>query len=233
MFAKGTKGNFKLSPPPREEALAKKLKSNRELLDATDPYHHLTPAIDGTMYLGGKNDNLMIRIMDKVIDGQRPDGTYIALTEQQKRVRIEVTLKGPELLALGVSDIASLRSFSLQTFQKRFFQFKLPTFSLRFKPSNGADVMHNTKEIWRARTYLISGITGLMAMDRATDVNRSKMKRAVQKTIRTLKPSTTRVWAGQRLEASWVAWDQMNRKVNLALRDLEKRETTAWTKAGL
>jgi hypothetical protein len=233
VFGKGVSGTFKLAPPSREEALAKRLSKHGALLDAVDPDHYRAPAIDGTLYLGAKSEDLMIRVMEKVIDGQRPDGTFIALTDEQKRVRIEATLKGPELLALGVTDIASLRQFSPQALHRRFFQFRLPTFSLRLRPSNGTDVMQNTKEVWRARTYLTSGIVGLMTMDHATALSRSKMKRGVQKAIRVLKPSTQRTWAGKRLQATWVSWDEMNRKVRLALRDLEKREATAWKRMGL
>lgn len=120
VFGKGVSGNFKLAPPSREEALARKLSKHGELLDAVDPDHYRAPAIDGTLYLGAKSEDLMIRVMEKVIDGQRPDGTFIALTDEQKRVRIEATLKGPELLALGVTDIASLRQISPQALHRHF-----------------------------------------------------------------------------------------------------------------
>ena len=102
------------------------------------------------MYLGAKDDDVMIRLMDKIIDGQRLDGAFIALAEDDKRVRIEVAVRGGELITLGLVGVETLRRFKFKTLQKRYFQFKLPTFSQRQKPLTGADVIQNTKQKWRA-----------------------------------------------------------------------------------
>ena len=58
------------------------------------PGRHDVPVVDGTMLLGARDDDMMIRVMDKVIDRQRPDGTHQRLTESEKRVRIEADIKG-------------------------------------------------------------------------------------------------------------------------------------------
>lgn len=221
IFGRRKKDNFKLSPGPEMDGSEK---------SRSVPENHMMPVIDGTMYLGPKDGAVMIRVMDKVIDGQRPDGTFIALKDDRKRVRVEVAVTGTELFALGLTDIASLKRLKLTTMQKRYFQFRLPTFSERLALKTGADVLHNTKQMWRARTYLRSGVTGLMAMDAATALHQKKMKRGIQKTLRTLNLVQGRMWAGKRLAAPFVSWNVMNRKVHLALRDLEKREMTAWQK---
>lgn len=218
----------KLIPPSREEALKKKLKHDDELLNAIVPEHHLPPVIDGTMYIGAKGDEVMIRIMDKVKDKQHPDGTFDALTDQQKRTRIEVALKGIELPALGITDVPSLPRMKITSIKKRYFQFRLPTFSHRSVISSGADVMRNTKKVWCARTYLRSGIVGLMAMDAASDAFRRAELPRVRPTLKMLTPRMPRIWGGTRLAADFVSWEELNQKVDVAFRQLEKRERTAW-----
>ena len=161
---------------------------------------------------------------------QRMDGSFTDLANDRKRVRIEATLKGAELSAIGVTDIASLKALKVSRLQKRTFQFKLPTFSARSQIRTGSDVLHNEKQLWRARTWLRAGLVGLMAMDRASENFLETQKRDVAKAVRRIKGPRPRVFAGKRLADSFVAWDEMNRKVNVALTALEKREGTAWKK---
>lgn len=218
----------KLTPPPPDEALKKKLEHDDELLNAIVPEHHLPPVIDGTMYLGAQYDDVMIRIMDKVKDKQRPNGTFDALADHQKRTRIEVALKRIELPALGITDVPSLHRMKITSIKKRYFQFRLPTFSHRSAISSGADVMRNTKDVWRARTYLRSGIVGLMAMDAATDAFKGTELPRVRQTLKVLMPRLPRSLGGTRLAADFVSWEELNQKVDVAFRQLEKREKTAW-----
>ncbi|WP_031323448.1 hypothetical protein [Rhodobacter capsulatus] len=221
VFAKGETGVRKLlrAPTMRERDLS-----------AVSPDAHEIPPIDATMYLGASDDDLMIRLMDKVIDTQRMDGSFTDLSEDRKRVRIEATLKGAELSAIGVTDIASLKALQASKLQKRTFQFKLPTFSARSQIRTGSDVLQNEKQRWRAKTWLRAGLVGLMAMDRASENFLETQKRDVAKAVRRIKGPRPRVFAGKRLADSFVAWEEMNRKVNVALTALEKREGTAWKK---
>lgn len=221
IFGGGKHEVVKLSPGPEMDGAG---------VSRSVPEGHRVPAVDGTMYLGAVHDPVMIRVMDKVIDRQHPSGTSLMLAEDRKRARVEVTLKGDELWALGLTSVRSLDGFRLATLQKRYFQFRLPTFSVRTTVAKAADALHNTKQEWRARTYLQAGVTGLFTMDAATDAQRSKMARGMRKTFRSLNLLQRRSWGGRRLEPPFVSWEQMNRKVHLALRDLEKRERTAWKK---
>lgn len=216
-FGRGEKQTITLSPAPEEDDTA---------LSRSVPDNHAIPAIDGTMYLGAKGDDVMIRLMDKVVDRQRPDGTRDVLADDRKRVRVEVTLKGKELEKVDITDIASLDQLDLVRFQKRYFQFMLPTFSRRSRPATGVDILHNARQDWRARTYLRSGVTGLNTMDAASAKFRKTMKPDLRKMLRRMNRTTGRIWAGKRL-AAVVSWAAMNRKVNVALRDLMKREKTA------
>lgn len=218
-FGRKKKQTVKLSPEPD--------------MDGTDlsrmvPENHVVPFVDATMYLGAKDgDDVMIRIMDKVKDKQRPDGSFDALPDDRKRVRIEATLKGIALLSLGITDVPSLRRMKITSIKKRYFQFRLPTFA-QPKPTSAADVMHNTKEGWRARTFLRSGITALMAMDAASADYRQTLLPGLTKTLRARKSSVSRTSAGKRLAAAFVSWEGLNRKVDAAFQQLNKREETAW-----
>lgn len=225
----GNRQMERLIPPPREEALEKRLKRDNEVPSALVPGHHRAPFVDGTMYLGARDgDDVMIRIMDKVKDRQRPDGTFDDLPGDQKRVRIEATLKGIELLTLGITDVPSLRRTKLASMKKRYFQFRLPSFSSDDSSRGAANVMRNAKQVWRARTYLRTGIVGLMAMDREAAELRKTMLPGLRRTMRAQKQVKQRTWVGKRLEPSFVSWEEMNRKVDVAFRQLVKREQTAW-----
>lgn len=228
VFGRGKKSNYKLSPEPEKKELVKPQHNEPELLTRAVPFHHNIPAIDGTMYLGARADAIMIRIMDKVIDGQRPNGTFIVLHDDRKRVRAEVTLTGTELLALSLTDIGSLKAFRLSTLQKRYFQFRLPTFSQRLQTRTGADVAHNIKQTWRAQTYLRSGVTGLIAMDAETDRHMASLRRGALQMLRAMNLPTDKLKTKNRLAAPFYSWDSMNRKLHDAFADLEKREVTAW-----
>jgi hypothetical protein len=218
-FGRGKKMTVKLSPEPG--------------LDSTDlsrmvPDNHVVPFVDATMYLGARDgDDVMIRIMDKVKDKQHPDGTFDALPDDQKCVRIEARLKGIALLSLAITDVPSLRRMKITSIKKRYFQFRLPTFA-QAKPTSAADVMHNTKEVWRARAVLRSGITALMAMDAGSAEYRQTLLPGLTKTLRARKSSGAQMSAGKRLAAAFVSWDGLNRKVDAAFQQLHKRQETAW-----
>lgn len=199
-------------------------------LSRTVPENHIVPYVDGTMYLGAKDDDVMIRVMDKIKDGQHPDGNYVALTDKTSRARIEVTVKGDELSTLGLTDIPSLKQFKLTELQGRYFQFRLPTFMKSVDIVRGADLIRNTKETWRRRTYLRSGVVGLMSADEVTHLRRKKMMREIKKTALP-NNGVTMFRTNSRLSTNtFVAYEALNRAVALALRHLATREDRAWRK---
>ncbi|MBL4927779.1 hypothetical protein [Fuscibacter oryzae] len=190
--------------------------------------NHVPAFIDGTMYLGARDEDVMIRIMDKVIDQQNPNGKHTILSDDRKRVRIEVTLKGEEPQRMGITDIPSLRQLKMATFQKEYFQFKLPTFLDVTQIGTAKDLIHRTRETWRADTYLKTGVIGLMVMDAVTTLRRKKMKDGVRKTLRAMNKSTRNPAPDARLAPAFLSWDELNQKVNVAFQQQEKREQTAW-----
>ncbi|RMC34402.1 hypothetical protein [Paracoccus alkanivorans] len=117
--------------------------------------------------LGAQKDDVMIRLMDKLIDTQnRKAGTADVSEDHRKRVRIEVTLKGIELHSLGLDRLPDLRDFKFTTLQGKYFQFKLPTFPVDMEESkSGLDAVKAERKIWRVKTFARTGIVGLMAME--------------------------------------------------------------------
>lgn len=214
----GAKETFKLSPGPEMD-----LNGNRR----TDPSQHDVPAIDGTMLLGAKDDEVMIRVMDKVIDRQRPDGSHLRLTESEKRVRIEATLRGGELTAVGLTSVSSLERFRFMSVQKRYFCFKLPSFNPRYPISKGVDLAHNREQMLRAETYLRAGITGLMVRETVMDVRRAQVRRQVNRMMKAMGRPAPKHLAARRAPA-FVSYEGLNRRVVIALQHLDKREQTAW-----
>ena len=214
----GAKETFKLSPGPEMD-----LNGDRR----TAPEQHMVPVLDGTMLLGAKDDRVMIRVMDKVIDRQRPDGTHLRLTENEKRVRIEATLRGIELAAAGLMMMSSLHRFRFIAVQKRYFRFKLPTFNPRQPISKGVDLAHNRDQALRAETYLRAGITGLMVRETVMDVRRAQVRRQVNRALKAMGRPAQKHQAARRAPA-FVSYEDMNRRVVIALQHLDKREQTAW-----
>jgi hypothetical protein len=222
---RGEKAVVKLTPKPEEAGTR---------CCASNPHNHRSPFVDGTMYLGRRDGDFMIRVMDKVKDKQRPDGTLEHLTDQRKRVRIEVTLRGCELLSMGNTDVPSLRQLKVAALKKRFFQFRLPAFQVTSPVRKASEATRNFFEGRRAQTYLTNGVIGLTAMDMAIAEcrrrNRPAQLAAQRKQLRnmglTLNPRSRK----PRLEPALVSWAEMNRKVDVAFRQLEAREETAWKK---
>lgn len=222
VFGRGEKQTIKLSrEPEKDETIASR----------SVPDNHEVPFIDSTMYLGAKEgDDVMIRVMEKIRDKQRPDGSFDALTDDQKRPRIEVTLKGQELAGLGLTDVPSLERFEVTKIKKRYFQFRLPTFAWTQNPKRPIEVLSNMREEWRARTFLKAGITGLMAMDASNASIRKNMMPRVRATLKLMAGphAPASVKGSPRIAPAFSSWEKLNSKVDVAFQSLSKREKTAW-----
>lgn len=142
-------------------------------------------------------------------------------------MRIEVSLADWALEEVGITDVASLRAFWFTSLQKKFFQFKLPTFALTKNPTARLAGV-NYQEAMRAETYLTAGILALGLMDRTVDENRMKLWKS--ETPNMVKASLTLPMrpGAKRLAPPTISWAEMNRKVNVALQMLDEREETAW-----
>ncbi|MGV8989727.1 MAG: hypothetical protein ACOH2H_26375, partial [Cypionkella sp.] len=198
--------------------------------------NHRTPFIDGTMYFGAKKDDVMIKIMHKTIDEQKPaqkssEGSAKILTEIERRVRIEVTIQGKELDEIGFRNLADLQGFKFSKLQGRYFQFKLPTFRDALNSvSSGASAVLAEMEKRRAEIFLKSGVVGLNASEEERANERARMLPGIRKALRsegrTLKLKRT----GQGETGTFVAYAELNHLAALSFRHLGNREGRAWAK---
>lgn len=220
VFGSSERSVYKISPGPEHD-----LKGEKRIL----PQQHRAPALDATMVLGAQDDAIMIRVMDKLLDRQHPDGSRDVLEEDQRRVRIEVMIQGAELPAIGLTGMDSLQRFRFITLQKRYFQFRLPTFDVRIPVTRGSDLVRHWSEARKAEIYLRGGVTALMSRDKGWENKLGRFRKKVRSTLIAMGKATTKR-AVERRAPAFVSYEDLNRKVVDALQTLEKREQTAWNR---
>ena len=162
----------------------------------------------------------MIKVMDRQ---NKSSNTKLDLPDEERRVRIEVTLDRTELHSIGITSLASLAAFRFQTLQGRYFQFWLPTFANVAGSSAARTALHRLRQDRRRAKFLTTGVVGLKAMDDAYD----RRHKQVQSDIRTRaarngrQPPST---ASKRKTASTlVAYKLLTARVLMALRHLGNR----------
>ncbi len=178
---------------------------------------------DATFYVGAKDEQIMWRIMDKVIDRQnRSAGSFVDLEEHRKRVRIEVTLQGSEIDLLGIRPISSLLRFDFAKLKTRYFSFKLPTFSDGLHPT-GISIVGQEVEDRRIAKFLKTGIIGLSLMDAARGRFRDKHRKDFVRFFKERGLRTPRKMQSGQL-GPMLAYGELDRRVEMALRKLTIRE---------
>lgn len=206
-----------------DSARLTKTESNEFLIS---PDRDRAPFTDGTLEVGAREADVRWRVMDKVKDRQnRRTGTFLALDDKSKRARIEVTLDRPEMEALGVTYLDDLKTLNFTELQGRYFRFFLPTFSQRAELLSGA---RSAMEVWRDRQRSIkftkTGVIGLKTMDDGLAEQKKGTQRAALPDLhrRGLRvPRIERVSIGE--AGSFVAYEEMNKRVLTTLRNLGKR----------
>ncbi|WP_449396779.1 hypothetical protein [Devosia riboflavina] len=182
------------------------------------------PPVDATYYLGHRKVGALWRVMDKVIDRQNHNsGTFVALSEHQKRARVEVRLDQLELRRLGVTALDDLMSLRLARLQGCYFKFMLPTFSAREGNKNMAD-RHWDRE--RATRFFNAGVVGLRAMDESRNEKRKNHRPDLLRHLRAhgiVSPTPDR--NGRGAYGTFIAYGDLNDRVSMALRKLEERES--------
>jgi hypothetical protein len=211
------KHNIMLSPDPENDPSGDRRAA---------PTRHKTPFLDGKMMLGAMEDDVMIKVLDKVTHQPHPNAAHQILTECEKRVRIELTLRGDELTVIGLSDISSLRCFPFSEIQKRYLRFDLPTFDMRVPIRKGVDIAHNHSEKLNAQTYLIAGMTGLKAREQVMDERRPKVQQHAMTLLNAVGRSAPK--ADPSSEPAFVSYENLSRKITTAFQHLDQREVTAW-----
>ena len=191
---------------------------------------HHAPWLDGTMYIGAEDAEVMIRLQDKETDQRnKAANTFLTLRERQKRVRIEVTLQGQALIDNGIFELSALRDFSFARLQGKFFQFMLPTFpKYKITPGSWLGAVTNCLEGYRARGFLKSGMLGLDFMDAQRKISIDQIQSDMRRTVgrRGVMIRGERNGTGQNRD--YVAYAELSRCVATALRHLEQREANAW-----
>ncbi|UVK40995.1 hypothetical protein LHFGNBLO_002535 [Mesorhizobium sp. AR10] len=190
---------------------------NDELLLATDKDR---PAVaDASYYVGAKKASPSWRTMTKIMDQQnKATGKRLILPENERRVRIEVTLSNTELRSIGIDTMASLMAFRFQTFQGLYFRFRLPTFvDVSVLPKDNHAAVSHLRESQRRTKFLNSGVVGLKAMDDARARQTGKLQESVDKNgTGSARRATTQ-------QEPMVAYKALTDRVLMALRHLGGR----------
>lgn len=203
------------------------LKRSRIKLDDNDLILNsagdVSPPVDATYYIGHRRAGALWRVMDKVIDRQnRAAGTFVALSEEKKRARVEIRLDRLELRQLGVTGLQDLFALNIAGLQGRFFKFMLPTFIPQRSSMHPAD-RHWEQE--RLARFLNVGVVGLRAMDDQRTRERTKHRKSLAGQLRTKgRPMPAKDRIGLGLSGTLVSYRQLNDRVSMALRKLGERE---------
>jgi hypothetical protein len=171
-----------------------------------------------------------VRIQNKISD-QRKDSAAIALPVERRRARVEVNMSGEELLKRKLKTIDDLVRFRFTSLQGDFFHFALPTFR---DPSASR---HPAVTQWlndnRRRHFLATGIVGLRQCWKLRELwlhYRGGRRRGVSHQdslnafLGRLGMPHRRPRVGTGVQGDDVAYQELNRKVSDALRNLQGRE---------
>ncbi|CUX66589.1 hypothetical protein [Agrobacterium genomosp. 13] len=203
----------------------------RDIQDRMTPISDRPAPYASTYYLGAKNDShAMWRIQNKTVDKQnKATGTRQELTEEEKRIRIEVTLGPDGCKEAGLADFDGLAEFSFTGLQKSFFQFRLPTFatyphgSLKVSSRPVAAVRERVEEI-RKQRFLNAGVLGLEIREDARG-DHLKLKKSYflswHKARGSKMPKRSRVGAGP--YGTHINYQEMARVIERALAGLQRK----------
>jgi hypothetical protein len=190
-----------------------------------------SPPLDSTTYFGEQDGPWMVRVQNKVTD-RRSGTTARSLLDEEKRARIEVTLRGPELQKLGLVSLSRLSNFRFAGLQGKFFHFALPTFIdepvLTQHSAVAAEVNRTDQEC-----FCQGGVVclerwrnlkeqWLSAKPLATTVKQSPLQR-LRKDARVLGRSVQYRRAGTGRYGTTISYSELNEMVSSALRDLDRR----------
>lgn len=190
------------------------------------------PVGDANYYTGRRGGPVMWRVMDKEVDRQNHiAGTATYLSEVEKRTRIEVTLETDEVRRLGIEFIHDLRRYPFEKLRDSYFDFMMPTFK---RGNTGVmGMVTDRQEEDRRRKFLKTGMIGLREMDAALERRRARHRPRLIEHLRErgrkVKPADR---SGRGPFKTYVAYKELNKAVEVALRNLREREERELKKAG-
>lgn len=199
----------------------------RDLTARMTPGMDTAPTYSATAYVGEKDDpRAFWRIQNKVIDRQNLGaGTHVDLPEQEKRVRIEVTLGESGCREVGLSNFDDLSKMPIARLQKKYFQFMKPTFAIN--PRGGTksrEVVSRAVEEFRRERFLNAGVLGLQIREDAIVQRLKEIRRRLKRIHRingTRRPLVERRGTGA--YGTMIAYEELSRIVERALSDLQRR----------
>lgn len=184
----------------------------------------LQPYVDATVYYGSREGSRFWRIMDKVVDKQNPNAkTANALLDAEKRVRIEVCLRGEELQKLGLNTLDDLHGFKF-TKLNPCFRFLQPTF-LRTSPlpANRMRCVRERNSKERIFKFQTSGVVGLHAMDDAWTKRRKVLKKDLLAAFRNAGKKLPTRRESKGMKQTSIRHEELSDRADMALRKLTQR----------
>lgn len=202
--------------------------------DSLDIGDRMSPHLDrivlygSTYYVGERDDpRAFWRIQNKVLDKQnKAAGTRDELADDEKRVRIEVTLGREGCREIGLERFTDLKALRITRLQKAFFQFMKPTFAV-ISPSSVRAASTATKrkvEGYRKERFLNAGVLGLQIREDARGELRTREMPTIRKLHResgTKMPARMRAGTGS--YGTMVVYEELTRKVERALAALQSK----------
>lgn len=185
-------------------------------------HHQRSPEaafLDSTVYYWEKTGPALIRIQNKISNNRNKD-SFIALPQEDKRARIEVTLTGSALSDLKLRTIADIARFSFTKLQGDHFHFALPTFLDRARLPQHQKVQEAIN--LRDRESFAKG--GVLCLERLRGVREDWFKRVGELKARGITPSLRRMGKGDR--GTTVTYEALNMIVRAALQDMGRRFAT-------
>ncbi|WP_417618750.1 hypothetical protein [Oceanisphaera sp.] len=203
-------------------------------MHAYNERHYTAPKLDATMYLGAEADDVMLRLMDKIIDTQnKAIGTAVALEPEKQRVRIEVTLQGSGLKRIGVATLADMKAMSFTRLQGEFFTFRLFTTPPRNQMLSQTKSGARYEDKINREIFLKAGVAGLLFKDHVRKGWRETAKPLALLNLRNRGRRLKVLPEGVTVADQLIAYADLNERVTRALRDLENRERRALKSSGI
>ncbi|KOF16998.1 hypothetical protein AC244_18955 [Ensifer adhaerens] len=201
--------------------------------DSLDIVDRMTPGIDrpalyGSTYYVGERDHprAFWRIQNKVLDKQnKAAGTRDELSDDKKRIRIEVTLGHEGCREIGLENYSDLETLMITRLQKGFFQFMKPTFAI-IRPGSarpGSATVKLKVEEYRRERFLNAGVLGLQIREDAREELRALEMRKIRRWHRTSGSKVPpKMRSGAGAYGTMIAYEELTRMVERALAGLQR-----------
>ncbi len=173
---------------------------------------------DATFYLGQRDGPRMWRLMDKIIDRQRFADDLVQLNDEEKRVRLEVTLRDHEVAKAKLGDPEQLFGYNFTQLQRECFSMKLPVVPV------GKDPISSVRRVIREQIFLRGGVIALTAKRVALRSKRKEVRNALVERAKQAgrRAGLPRVAAPESEQYGLVSYIELSKEINDALSKLSR-----------